>query len=185
MLCGVICSLLFFVFKQKTAYEMRISDWSSDVCSSDLGGNGVRVGGLRRAPGDEHAAGAGGASPIGACGFVSGGFRGNASSGQGGAFAAGREQDETGDDRQDASHGGAHRGTAWVIRRRAGACRDAAADMPRGGSPAAPGTMPKSSRRHPRAGGDPVTLAQCRSEEHTSELQSLMRSYYAVVCLKQ
>src|SRR3546814_18882517 len=29
--------ILFFFFKQKTAYEMRISDWSSDVCSSDLG----------------------------------------------------------------------------------------------------------------------------------------------------
>src|SRR3546814_15284083 len=28
--------LMFFFFKQKTAYEMRISDWSSDVCSSDL-----------------------------------------------------------------------------------------------------------------------------------------------------
>src|SRR3546814_11399146 len=28
--------MCFFVFKQKTAYEMRISDWSSDVCSSDL-----------------------------------------------------------------------------------------------------------------------------------------------------
>src|SRR3546814_1321208 len=27
---------VFFFFKQKTAYEMRISDWSSDVCSSDL-----------------------------------------------------------------------------------------------------------------------------------------------------
>src|SRR3546814_987037 len=32
----------FFFFKQKTAYEVRISDWSSDVCSSDL--TGVRVG---------------------------------------------------------------------------------------------------------------------------------------------
>src|SRR3546814_8285985 len=31
-----VCVLLFFVFKQKTAYEMLISDWSSDVCSSDL-----------------------------------------------------------------------------------------------------------------------------------------------------
>src|SRR3546814_5646049 len=30
-------SIVFFFFKQKTAYEMRISDWSSDVCSSDLG----------------------------------------------------------------------------------------------------------------------------------------------------
>src|SRR3546814_2163857 len=29
-------TLIFFFFKQKTAYEMRISDWSSDVCSSDL-----------------------------------------------------------------------------------------------------------------------------------------------------
>src|SRR3546814_3045094 len=29
-------SCRFFVFKQKTAYELRISDWSSDVCSSDL-----------------------------------------------------------------------------------------------------------------------------------------------------
>src|SRR3546814_10694715 len=33
----VSCPLLFFFFfKQKTAYEMRMSDWSSDVCSSDL-----------------------------------------------------------------------------------------------------------------------------------------------------
>src|SRR3546814_3337802 len=31
-----ICGWFFFFFKQKTAYEMRISDWSSDVCSSDL-----------------------------------------------------------------------------------------------------------------------------------------------------
>src|SRR3546814_1883365 len=49
----VLCSLLyvyyyrffivdiFFFFKQKTAYEMRISDWSSDVCSSDLPPDGV------------------------------------------------------------------------------------------------------------------------------------------------
>src|SRR3546814_10184208 len=32
--CRWVCC--FFFFKQKTAYEMRISDWSSDVCSSDL-----------------------------------------------------------------------------------------------------------------------------------------------------
>src|SRR3546814_4065639 len=31
-----VVGLYFFFFKQKTAYEMRISDWSSDVCSSDL-----------------------------------------------------------------------------------------------------------------------------------------------------
>src|SRR3546814_4757388 len=40
-LCAVVyvfvgCFFCFFFFKQKTAYEMRISDWSSDVCSSDL-----------------------------------------------------------------------------------------------------------------------------------------------------
>src|SRR3546814_9646316 len=34
---------LFFFFKQKTAYEMRISDWSSDVCSSDLQPPGARI----------------------------------------------------------------------------------------------------------------------------------------------
>src|SRR3546814_3541283 len=42
MWCLFVCSSGFlrvcFFFKQKTAYEMRISDWSSDVCSSDLGG---------------------------------------------------------------------------------------------------------------------------------------------------
>src|SRR3546814_10702046 len=31
-----LCEFVFLFFKQKTAYEMRISDWSSDVCSSDL-----------------------------------------------------------------------------------------------------------------------------------------------------
>src|SRR3546814_7121318 len=42
VLCLLACLcdylfVMFFFFKQKTAYEMRISDWSSDVCSSDLG----------------------------------------------------------------------------------------------------------------------------------------------------
>src|SRR3546814_9997643 len=39
MICGAsmsVCLCYVFFFKQKTAYEMRISDWSSDVCSSDL-----------------------------------------------------------------------------------------------------------------------------------------------------
>src|SRR3546814_3418556 len=42
---------VFFFFKQKTAYEMRISDWSSDVCSSDLGSgapNSLRARNARR-----------------------------------------------------------------------------------------------------------------------------------------
>src|SRR3546814_14260085 len=35
-MCVDLLLVVFFFFKQKTAYEMRISDWSSDVCSSDL-----------------------------------------------------------------------------------------------------------------------------------------------------
>src|SRR3546814_5326473 len=46
---------VFFFFKQKTAYEMRISDWSSDVCSSDLFADAlasllVKIGGMLRQP---------------------------------------------------------------------------------------------------------------------------------------
>src|SRR3546814_4572807 len=57
MFCDVYCYVfhlnvllvLFFFFKQTTAYEMRISDWSSDVCSSDLGrGRGTGAAGDRR-----------------------------------------------------------------------------------------------------------------------------------------
>src|SRR3546814_8336511 len=50
----MIYVLIFFLFKQKTAYEMRISDWSSDVSSSDLAGRRTRdftgssVGDIRR-----------------------------------------------------------------------------------------------------------------------------------------
>src|SRR3546814_3863944 len=42
--------MFFFFFKQKTAYEMRISDWSSDVCSSDLLPDAADGG----TPADEH-----------------------------------------------------------------------------------------------------------------------------------
>src|SRR3546814_10153854 len=46
--------LFVFFFKQKTAYEMRISDWSSDVCSSDLG---TRMLAHVPMPSDHHAEG--------------------------------------------------------------------------------------------------------------------------------
>src|SRR3546814_8981499 len=50
----LVC-FVFFFFKQKTAYEMRISDWSSDVCSSDRPGLAVdREGGV--VDGDRHRA---------------------------------------------------------------------------------------------------------------------------------
>src|SRR3546814_7308569 len=39
--CAILLLDILFFFKQKTAYEMRISDWSSDVCSSDLPGSGM------------------------------------------------------------------------------------------------------------------------------------------------
>src|SRR3546814_12353324 len=59
---------LFFFFKQKTAYEMRISDWSSDVCSSDLqpldvglGGHAIEAADQRRHPCEEAPAGKSGA----------------------------------------------------------------------------------------------------------------------------
>src|SRR3546814_5912082 len=56
-LCVIICaSLFFFCFKRKTAYEMRISDWSSDVCSSDLAAVAVA---LDRAAQDRVAVGLG------------------------------------------------------------------------------------------------------------------------------
>src|SRR3546814_17052432 len=41
---GFVVRVCVFLFKQKTAYEMRISDWSSDVCSSDLWGQGGQNG---------------------------------------------------------------------------------------------------------------------------------------------
>src|SRR3546814_7362475 len=46
-ICLLFCWYFFF-FKQKTAYEMRISDWSSDVCSSDLPGGNPEL--LRQVP---------------------------------------------------------------------------------------------------------------------------------------
>src|SRR3546814_10466292 len=61
---SVVYSCVFF-FKQKTAYEMRISDWSSDVCSSDLENHRQR-GGFERYPGSgEHVGqGAQGRAPL-------------------------------------------------------------------------------------------------------------------------
>src|SRR3546814_7013809 len=41
---------MFFFFKQKTAYELRISDWSSDVCSSDLVGSKALIQKIKKNP---------------------------------------------------------------------------------------------------------------------------------------
>src|SRR3546814_1151352 len=103
-----------FFFKQKTAYEMRISDWSSDVCSSDLAAYGEPA---------------------------------------------------------------AVRRTAGLYRQ---SCR-----RPR---PAVRRDVPADRRAAPPAIADGrafCAVRRSRSEEHTSELQSLMRISYAVFCLKK
>src|SRR3546814_2456569 len=113
--------MFVFFFKQKTAYEMRISDWSSDVCSSDL------VTGV--APGGEEVP-----RP-----FVVA---------QGQALARPIDHD-------DGAVAGFH-------------------PVESGKQAAAPPLLAVALPERLRA----------RSEEHTSELQSLMRISYAVFCLK-
>src|SRR3546814_3336582 len=113
--------VLFFVFKQKTAYEMRISDWSSDVCSSDLAQPA-----LHRLP--------------------------NLFPGE----------------RQLPSGPG----------------------LPPPSEPSFPGMEPdlpaiEQPDELATSALHTVRSTQDRSEEHTSELQSLMRSSYAVFCLKK
>src|SRR3546814_3200016 len=121
--------ILFFVFKQKTAYDMRISDWSSDVCSSDLhGGIDPAIESIREIIG---------LNPVG---------------------------------HLDNLLVGEHQPAE---QRRLGRCVDKAI-TPRHGSP-----------RHRRVGALAFAVRPSRSEEHTYELQSLMRNSYAVFCLKK
>src|SRR3546814_6173535 len=118
--------MLFFFFKQKTAYEMRISDWSSDVCSSDLPDG-------RDPPCLDRPSG----------------------------------RSDTGQ-----SHGS--RQAPAISHRR----RDDRRDL-----------LQRDERGEPPVSGQPLLspfeLRRTRSEEHTSELQSLMRNSYAVFCLKK
>src|SRR3546814_6378167 len=115
-----------FFFKQKTAYEWRMSDWSSDVCSSDLW---------------------------------------HAADGRGRAGDAGRQQPAL----------------------RSLPSRPARPDRPDADVEAwAHEPSPLDQRR---ADGDLLSARRARnkarSEEHTSELQSLMRNSYAVFCVKK
>src|SRR3546814_9601138 len=134
--------LELFFFKQKTAYEMRISDWSSDVCSSDLF--------LESAgPGDVVEHGVVGiqslhAVDLGAEVAPAGCRRDRRLRGAAGQALA--------VDQVELQLEGDHRREAKVV--------------------------------EPLA--DPAQhVARRRSEEHTSEIQSLMRSSYAVFCLKK
>src|SRR3546814_4326964 len=116
--------LFFFFFKQKTAYEMRISDWSSDVCSSDLARS--TASGWRSQPVQ----------------FLHG-LAGKKSRRSSTTTAASRHRSAS----SSSARSNRTSPCSWCARCR---CR----------------------RRR-------------RSEEHTSELQSLMRTSYAVFCLKK
>src|SRR3546814_4954432 len=118
---------LFFFFKQKTAYEMRISDWSSDVCSSDLQSASstnltTRSSAAARVPAMK----------------IDGGLGGDLRN----AGKAAASQEAQGYD----------------------------------------GVWTAETSHDPFF---PLLLASQISEEHTSELQSLMRISYAVFCLKK
>src|SRR3546814_10800433 len=133
MLCHVY--FLFFFFKQKTAYEMRISDWSSDVCSSDLAAHArdqlAHLEGLAQiivgARVDTF-------DPLG-------------------PVVARRDDDDR--------------------------------EQPPRGAPAAQHRAPVELRQADIEDGDIVILDIARSEEHTSELTSLIRNSYAVFCWKK
>src|SRR3546814_8503874 len=119
-------ALFFFFFKQKTAYEMRISDWSSDVCSSDLDPQFIF-----------HCA----------------------------SFANGNVMSD-------------RSGRAFAIR---------SAAVRSGGAGVSGSYRLRYSRwaLHQALYGHISRGPSGRSEEHTSELQSLMRISYAVFCLKK
>src|SRR3546814_9277745 len=132
----------FFFFKQKTAYEVRISDLSSDVCSSDLRPLRFSLP-LLHERGDELHASLPGVEP-------------------GGDRPHRRRLHKKGRPSLAADRGRAARPARY---RRSGAQPWAASEDRR------PGRTDAHHQRKPR------------SEEHTSELQSLMRISYAVFCL--
>src|SRR3546814_6581626 len=146
----VYCWFFFFFFKQKTAYEMRISDWSSDVCSSDLHS---RI----------HARAEVGAASVLARASVK---------------LLCHEWARSIVALPSATRKNAHRTDCTAGRTRK--CR-----LPCASRLPIAKTAPISAKwlRCSKANSSGTTLL--RSEEHTSELQSLMRISYAVFCLKK
>src|SRR3546814_8753489 len=148
MLFLVFSDVLFFFFKQKTAYEMRISDWSSDVCSSDLDRGEHRVG-------QQHLV----AHPRG-----------------GRAVEVAVRRDPV----------------AVLARTRALVEQRVVAQLVPARGRGAPFVEPRAQRvgrqRQVETRVEAVPVARgdgVRSEEHTSELKSLMRTSDAVFCLKK
>src|SRR3546814_502385 len=197
----------FFVFKQKTAYEMRISDWSSDVCSSDLevGQHGQLH--ARLAEAREHLLDVAEEEPVGAnhqdalalereavrVEQVGGAVKGD--DGLAGARTALHHQhagqlgaddlvllalDGCDDVAQAAGADLLERGDEGGLPADLTALvddRQLAAEQPRRFAE----QLVLDGQELPAAGGE---VATPRSEEHTSELQSLMRISYAGFCLK-
>src|SRR3546814_2188102 len=141
-----MCVVLFLFCKQKTAYEMRISDWSSDVYSSDLVGQR-----------DAGWAAVGEASQRGD-GLVEVEV----------GWGRGRTQDPSG--RQAHAHGVAGEEQAAVGVVQGEVVLRVSGRVDGGEAPV-------------RRDGDLLAVGEHRSEEQTSELQSLMRISYAVFCL--
>src|SRR3546814_8188603 len=141
------CVCVFF-FKQKTAYEMRISDWSSDVCSSDLYCNQARLG-------------------AGQC--CSHGF-----------FGCGQAHAKVRGKCMDTVHDLAGRRLGREAVRISVGIAD---DEDRRARRRRVGVGEATEYRHIQYRIDGGVAR--RSEEHTSELQSLMRISYAVFCLKK
>src|SRR3546814_2898668 len=169
---------VFFFFKQKTAYEMRISDWSSDVCSSDLrpevgradgAVQPARLRGRVRVDGDADVRRRAGAGALGK----------ERRPGRGGPRAADRAPDAgaTGDNMTDWYYHDPAQGrvgplSAEQVRARSVDCRIHPATLP--WHTGAREWQPLD-RFSDELQLDTVAPAASRSEEHTSELQSLMR----------
>src|SRR3546814_9775266 len=192
--------IIVFFFKQKTAYEMRISDWSSDVCSSDLAGVVGVVVAVDRAELAVVGQAGQGAADAALAAAQQGQRVARVEAERGVELVLAAEAPACADPRlfggleqqvgadlvarvavDDGQHGGIARGIAMVRLRLCKRIR-CGAKGEQGGNrqlEKAQSHDLESTRFPDRSSrGD-------RSEEHTSELQSLMRISYAVFCLKK
>src|SRR3546814_7460670 len=193
---GVCCKMTGFCFKQKTAYEMRISDWSADVCSSDLRERQRAIAGVpARAIEKQILAGLKSEHRQ----------RGKVVAPR---FAAEQDREMRLHAPELARHGQRRHDVVAQFRPRVGADAQIAvglvvedgvaghqiASLKRGGGRGAGsqriqiitiGGQRRGERPRALAGVGEQTgrTFAGRSEEHTSELQSLMRNSYAVFCL--
>src|SRR3546814_7554039 len=155
----IVCCVVFF-FKQMTAYEQRISDWSSDVCSSDLSSTATPNGNIRT---NIAAATLKGLDITGTLQIVR-------PSPQQLAFDLGATVLDSKITKFESAN-------PVLVTLNLGH-----------NLPAAPDASGHARLSHSITFGDAWRLkssVDARSEEHTSELQSLMRISYAVFCLKK